>query len=178
MTRGAQLFQAMPGSSAEKAARWGKSIATIDAWSRGLRKPRPLERRKIADAGGPHESAWLEELPLSELNVAPPAVEAATASPAGTRRLADELHTMIQQEIAALRGATEALPGKRAHVLGKLADSAAKLGKLTGHGVLSDAEILSSPVWLEIQEAICVALEPWPDAMLAVASALEGLRAS
>lgn len=62
-------------------------------------------------------------------------------------------------------------------MLANAAKTLAVLGKLTGVGLsISPRQILDSPNWRLIETAIITALKPWPDALRAVAKALDQTR--
>jgi hypothetical protein len=66
-------------------------------------------------------------------------------------------------------------PAVRVGLADKLAGVITRLGKLTGASLANERMIRRSPSWRRIQDAVATALEPWPDAMLAVADALDAL---
>jgi hypothetical protein len=65
----------------------------------------------------------------------------------------------------------------RAAMLANAAKTLHVLGKLTGVGLsISPRQILDSPNWGVIETAIITALKPWPEALRAVAKALDETR--
>jgi hypothetical protein len=64
----------------------------------------------------------------------------------------------------------------RLGALRQLSEMVVTLGQLTGEAMLNERAILASPSWAIVQDAMLDALSPWPDALTAVAAALQTLR--
>lgn len=180
MNRGAAAFRKLPGTAKMWAARLGKSDATIYAYRDGRRVP-PKEEREIihADWNGPAPDEWDTLVTDGEPPRAPRephAVEPATPEAAAgeAAKLLARIRD-LQDECEAAGTDAHDLP-QRIRMADTLAAAISKLGQLTGTRVTERA-ILASPHWLQLEEALLEALAPWPDAMRAVATKLEALRA-
>jgi hypothetical protein len=177
-SRGAVEFGAMPGTQVEKARRWGVSPQLISKWQRGESLPHDLHRERISDGGGPEPEAWDEpfEVPPPPPpeddgeQLAAPTAEDTAGVAAG---LLAEIRK-LQRELAA-GGAAGLTIDQRVRLVDSLAGAADKLGKHTGVK-LTTRQILASPLWAEVRDAIVSSLEPWPEAMRAVADSLEKLK--
>ena len=127
-------------------------------------KPDPFEWDEVEkEPENPEEPA--EEIPL----------EAAT--PEAVTREVDEwlrLVKEIRREIGEVSDVS-----KKASLMASAAVTLKTLGQMTGVGMtLTHTQILSSPRWQELKQVITLSLQPWPEAMLAVAEALSSLAGS
>jgi hypothetical protein len=179
MNRGAVAFKGLGVSSKIWEGRIGKKPVTIDSYKAGRRTPDAETREAIhEDWGGPHPDLWDELVTEAPSRTVREPVPVVPVTPEGTegeaakllahiRRLQDDLTNAAPEdhELAA-----------RVRMADQLAGAIAKLGQVSGTRVTERA-ILASPHWLEVEGVIVAALEPWPDAMRAVATALEGRRA-
>lgn len=177
-SRGSVEFKAM----GVKLAEWERRLkskgiraadSTISAWQSGTRTV-PVDVRELihSEWNGPHPDAW-EDYTVSE--PAPlPDVPLEDATP---ERVADAAARLLrsvrqlQQELDASRETGEGL-GARLRMAESIAGVLGKLGSMTGTK-LTERMILESPKLKEIIAAGVDALESWPDAMRAFASALE-----
>lgn len=176
-SKAAQLIDVMPGTQEEKAARFQTTQGTLSRWCAGPSTPRMPQRARIFEAGGPPPEAWDEFDTAGQIS--PPQDRAepgpvVAATPEGTRKSADEILAMINDEINVLKAnPVDETPGGRVRALAQLAQAAKSLGGLTGDGLMSEAMILKSPAWRELQRVILGALEAHPIALGAVIEALE-----
>jgi len=172
---GSVAFRKLPGSSADLAQKFKVSVATVDAWKSGRRKPQPAHRRAIARAGGPPAKAWDQEpeKPAPKQRSTPPAKALPTkATPEAARALADQLLAdarTLQAEIMAVEDGDLA---RKARLLRDLARVTTELGKLTGAAQPNERAIRASPHWRALVDFLVETLEPWPDAMRALGQAL------
>jgi hypothetical protein len=157
------------------------ALSTIGAWKTGDRSPPEGARNAIAAIATqlkkPVPPVWWDE-PIPESAAALiAAVPVQPATPELVASEADELLAQIRTVRARLVNDPLGDPNIQARQLAQLAAAASQLGKLTAVGlVLSERQILSSPNWTRIEDAIVSALSPWPDAMRAVADSLNQLR--
>jgi hypothetical protein len=179
MNRGAGAFKALAVPAKIWAARLGKSVSTIRAYTYGERVPPEAERVSIhADWNGPAPELWLElvtepSAPRTQRELPEPEAATPEAAEGEAAKLLQNIRG-LQDEIAGA-GADMDLQA-RVRMVDHLASAVAKLGQLTGTRVTERA-ILASPHFAEIESTMIEALTPWPDAMRAVSAALEGLRA-
>lgn len=158
------------------AARLGASVASVDSYRSGRRKPSKEVRKLIREAGGPDPQLWDELPPQIEVRRIPDEElepEEIKASPEATRSLADRLTgeaRRLMTEVALIDEVS-----RRVAATEKLAAIVKSLGSLTGAAMLNERQIRRSPAWQRIESAIADALTPYPDAMSAVVSALEAL---
>jgi hypothetical protein len=83
----------------------------------------------------------------------------------------------LQRELAAPAGMADMRPDEKVRLQLQMSDAIAKLSVFTGVK-LTHRMITASPLWQEVCDVIIAALEPWPDALQAVAKALDELKAS
>ena len=151
------------------------SVQSVGAYRTGDRRPSNAIMQKIEDMGGP-PIAWWDEPVTREtprpVGAAEPPPE--TATPDDTANEAGRLLGHIRTLQAALADPEQTadmdLPQK-IRAMDQLAGAIGKLGSVTGVK-LTERAILASPLWQQLEERIMVALEPWPDALRAVAAAL------
>lgn len=167
----------MAGSVQAKADRYnaGKNAA-VYAWIRGNYAPDAAKRMRIHDDGGPEPAWWDEPAPGGEAKaIGAPSVAAGAATPGAIASEADKLLADVQahrEYVSALEGGD---PGEKLSHLERLAKMLGVLSKMRGV-MMNERQILGSPHWLNVEAALTKALTPWPDAMRAVADALEALR--
>jgi hypothetical protein len=177
----------MPGDAGAKAFKFGVKVATVESWIRGDRTPGDGRRRAIADDGGPEPHLWDEMATAPALPRIPDAtdpeldddgepVPRERATAAVVEREADSLladYKILRSQIMSL---PDDRPGERVRIMTQLAGILTALGKMTGVGlVVSERQILASPNWLRVRDAIATAVEPFPEAAEAVADALAEL---
>ena len=109
-----------------------------------------------------------------------PAVqEPAAPAPASELRpivLAESVARYIHGRLRALEADPDLSEGDRARVLASLSTALGRVSKLTGEGLdLKPAQIVRTPAFKAVVEDLTAALAPYPDAMLAVAEALEAI---
>jgi hypothetical protein len=169
----------MPGTQAEKAAKWGVSVASISRWENGLQMPRDTAiLAAIEAAGGPSPWEW-EVMPDAAKPATPPAAPPAYSGPAtadSVQREASRLLAMVQSGMT--EAAAEPDLSRRMRILSDGANIVRQLGRVVGAGhVVTERQILESPIWRLLCERIINALAPWPDAIAAMAAAIEGTSA-
>jgi hypothetical protein len=158
----------------------GVKVGTVMGWIGGRVSPGDLQRKRMADNGGPSFESWEElHVPPTTPRQAPiedDEIERATAEV--TEREADLLLARYKRLTAEIDN-LEIDPVSRAALLEKQAGILVKLGPLTGVGlVVSERQILASPNWDRIRMTIVDALRPFPDAARSVAAALNALKGS
>lgn len=171
---GSESFKSLGGSIAEWVARTGKSPTAIKAYRSGAYRPPPETRAVIASRGGPAPEEW--DRPATTVDRPTPraAPVEVKASKESTVRLADRLTAQAQANAEAIEGVEDV--ATRTRLLEQHARTVAVLGRLTGVGLtVSARQILASPDWRLIEDRIIEGLEPWPDAMRAVADAIAPL---
>lgn len=178
-SKGSYLFNIqVSGKQAEWARTHGFAQSQVNRWALGLITPTMASRTKIHAAGGPDPLLWDE--PIAPGATPAPKATAprkprdpeARATPEGVRSLADAAFGQaqaLQDELEADGADLEA----RIRMAERLGSLIASLGKLTGAAVLNERQILMSPAFKRIVSVMLEALQPWPDAMRAVAAALE-----
>jgi hypothetical protein len=168
----------MPGSDAEKAVRYGVTLPTISRWGNGTRTPADDAIKKQIEAdGGPLVCEW-DELPakVAARPAPPPPAAGADATPDAVTAEANRLLAMVRQ--ANSDAATEDDIVRRVAAFASCATVMQRLGRLVGAGhAVTERQILDSPHMRIISDRIITALEPWPDALAAVAAALESTSA-
>lgn len=177
-------FARMPGGVVAKGQRFGVSKSSVSNWCRGDTQPNDAIKERIFEAGGPDPAAWDEvwkpgegagdvELPSDEELGAPPAADQASVAEAAAFQLAQI--QKLQRELAAPGGMADMRPDERVRLQLQVSDAIGKLAAFTGVK-LTHRMILASPLWHELIGVITVALEPYPEALKAVAEAVDGLK--
>jgi hypothetical protein len=172
-TKGSDKFRALGETGAALAKTLGVSTASIAKWRSGDNRPARVHQESI-QARWPHIAVadWVAPV---EARVIPVATEA----PAGSLAAASD--RLLELADKALRIASESLdeaeaeadPGVRAKLLRDFMGTAQALGKLTGEArELSDTQLVKMPAFRRLVDKIVAVLEPWPEAMKAVAEAL------
>jgi transcriptional regulator with XRE-family HTH domain len=152
----------------------GVSQPTIVATLSGKSVPKGARRAALSRYLGVSEQDWATSAPPS--TVRPPQLTAVQPGTLGTtlaeveanvlelkenlRRAKEDPKTSIQERMAITRTIDHALR---------------HLSKVRGETEISRAQILRSPHWAALLEAISVALGPFPEAALAVAKAMREL---
>lgn len=173
----------MAGGVLAKAERFGVSKSLISNWQRGETLPSSAARERIFEQGGPEPDAWDEPHVEPAAQFEAPSEDSAAAGPATPESLADTAARQLaqiqklQRELAAPGGMSDMRPDEKVRLQLQMSDAIAKLSVFTGVK-LTPRMIVASPLWQEICEVIIAALEPWPDAMQAVARALDELKAT
>lgn len=186
-SRGSVAYRAVGGNTAAHAEHCGVSTSTVVAWRNGHRRPGTKQQRTLIRSipGCEHiEQAWWDQPPpqvdfaASASPGAAPSAPLEHATPEAVIAEADKLldYARKLQAEAMSPGALEGV-ADRARVLATLSSVVVDLGRLTGVGIkLSMRQILASPDWNIIENAIVEALEQWPEAMRAVAAKFEELK--
>lgn len=168
-TEGQRLLRAEPGSLASiaKAVGCGRTIAS--AWRNGEKLPSDALRRRLRDVYGIPERAW--DVVPGGLDAPPPrAEEDDEVEDLDTLALAVADLREVRRELR--RG--DLTQAQRA----KLRDSSQKLLALKyrlerDRELVEDRVVRGHPAWARIKDVMAAALEPYPDAAVAVAEALE-----
>jgi hypothetical protein len=178
-TLGAHQLAAAPGTLRAKAAALGVTERSITNYQAGARVPTDAVQGKALSAFGITRGAWSQsaasaaptspsaEPTSSESSTAPPLDGEAPSSSVLPGSLA-EIQVQIQRLTVRRESGelSERALLETEKLLAALNRDASKL-----RGVTSDV-LVGSDAWAELQAAIILALEPWPDAMRAVAVAL------
>jgi hypothetical protein len=163
-------------SPAEWRRKLGKSSSTIYSWSTGDKSPNRAARLHIHQEGGPDPSAWDVAAPMPAAPPSLPAIPCEEPTAARVESAAAELLQSIRTMQARLAADNLGDPDRQVRQVRELAQAMAQLGRMTAVGLqLSERQILASPNWAIIKEAIVESLEPWPDALLAVGERLAEL---
>lgn len=180
LTVGAQKLNRAPGTQAEKGEKIGASRALIKFWEAGQRTPNAAWREKLSAAFGIAPGDWDCE-PAPRLTVVPsaPARRAPTA-PSSSPTAIDPTDI-----IGGCKAQLERIAQMRAELddprlLVRLEETESqcrhKLATYLGEGrVVTEASLLRSPAFARVVARITTALDPYPEALLAVAEALESV---
>lgn len=173
-SKASRYLDRLEGTQAELAQRFGVVPFTWRRWLNGTSVPNPKTRRTIEDAGGPPARDWDELVADSTPppRPAPPPTDG-EATAETTRAQATQLSRLVQAEIDAVALDADLEPGKRLGRLESLGGILAQLGRLTGASGLDERKIVASPAWRRIEARIADALAPWPEALAAVADAMQ-----
>ncbi len=184
---GADLLSRLGLTLEEIATAAGASVTSAHHWTKCRSRPGAAARRALEAAYAIPVGAWdqacgpaLPEAsqapPRREKEGDPPSVGESDSDALDVDEVASELRKTIAGLLGALRakGAAGLPPSARARVVSSCCASLAILDKIDGAAL--DRRILSTPTFARIQVAIGDALEPYPEAMGAVAAALEGMK--
>lgn len=175
------------------------SVPSVSKWRNGEGRPRKAQRESLENAYGIPFDAW-DEPPNSYKPTRPPASKSAPApqrapamatdapiQPAGAklppypRGPDDDASTLdhIRYSLICVRHDLKHRPmtaAGRSKVRADETRTLALIAKLEGAEELSEARYVKShPEWKRLRKAIMGALEPYPDAALAVLEAIEGV---
>lgn len=173
-SKGSKEFSALGTTGADLAKQLGCAVATVSRWKNGEATPEKAYRLKIHKLWGVDPDAW-DQLdsaakPRRKKKRTTKASAASVAAEAdlwlhAVQDLRDELPKLVKD------------PAGRARITREAAGTLAILGRLTGIGLtVSARQILDSPNFRIIEGKIIQALEPWPDALRAVAAAIDDSR--
>lgn len=176
VTVGAQKLKRAPGTQTEKASAIGASRPLIAFWEKGERTPGAQWREKLEAAFGIPCGDWECE-PAARLTVQS---RPATAQP--SRVTASIEPTDI---IGGCKAQLERIAQMRAELqeprlLVRLEETESqcrhKLATYLGEGrVVTEASLIRSPAFARVIARLTEALDPYPDALLAVTEALESI---
>lgn len=170
--RGALALCAMQLTVEAQAELFGKSVRTVYNWRKGRIKPRHgEERRTVHEKGGPSPELW--DQPVAAAEVGLPEVVAAVPGSATPESVADEADDLLA-DVRNLRNRWAAMGGDlegQTRGLERCSSMMKTLATLRGT-LMSPRQLLASPHWRRIADAMQKALEPYPDAMQAVTAAL------
>lgn len=153
----------------------------VSKLGRGAKSPSPALAQKIADLGPPWPAAadWAEALPAREPRIArephevPTTVTAADTAGEAAKLLA---HIRDLQDEIRTAGVEEGGLQAKVRMVAQLAEAIDKLGRHTGIK-LTTRQILSSPLWREVEDAVTRACAGQPEVMRRIADELEALEA-
>jgi len=164
LNAGAVALAATGRSTRDLARLFHKSHEAVRRWRSALSVPDADARAVLRRELGIDESAWD--------TIGATGATAATSTDTLTPATARE---RLEQQIERLRVARAdptASPRSRLDLEKLELQASRALAELEG-AVLTERQILASGVWVRVRETVVTALEPWPDAMRAVADALE-----
>ena len=177
MSRGAELF-ALAATTGEQAAALGMSKAQIQRYRCGAFTPPGHVRRTIAEAyPSVAVAAWDELLGGAAPTPALPPMpdEPPEPEPANTREAAARHLVAVRAWLARAETATERAKGYEA--MRKAIELQARLDGAF-NSATDESRLAESPRYQAVLAAVLDAIAPWPDALAAVAVALEGLERS
>jgi|ERR1041384_2475166 hypothetical protein len=161
-------------SIANTAAKLGCSPRIVSGWRSGQKIPNERSRATIERAYGIARALW-DKAPSgapASGSAPPPPTSDTAARESAEARLRAQLTRLKEQR------ADPALTERGRLELEKL-ELAASRALARAEGLeLSERKILSSVAWRRVRDRVVVALEPYPEAMRAVANALDALDAA
>lgn len=166
ITEGAEALRGA-GSIGELTSKLGVDRRTVSAWRAGAKLPNPASRELMQRELAIPLSAWERRAaePAAAAPAPPPQVEERPAAGSAEDRLRAQLERLRQQRQAAT--------GRTLVDLERL-ELAASRALARAEGVeLDGRRIVRSRAWESIEVVIVRALEPWPQALAAVATALQ-----
>jgi len=177
-SRGAFLLAQVGERQKEIADRVGCNRVEISYYASGERKPGAVNRRKFASLFAIPFESWdepIEETAPAVVVEAPPAALPWLASGAPTRaleayalRLQGELDTLLKTVLANPTGT----PREKMQAISAAAETMKRLGYITGETLeIPPSKLRRLPMWRRMEDLIVHTLEPWPDAMRALAEA-------
>ena len=179
LTVGAQKLNRAPGTQAEKGAAIGASRALIKFWEAGQRTPSQAWREKLLTAYGIAPGDWDCE-PAPRLAVVPKEAPKRAAAQSSSPPAPDPTDI-----IGGCKAQLERIAQMRAELddprlLVRLEETESqcrhKLATYLGEGrVVTEASLLRSPAFARVVSRITAALDAHPEALLAVAEALESV---
>lgn len=190
ITSAGQVALRKSGHTQEQiAAATGASFALVGNWLTGARKPGPAYRDRLSELYSVRQLSWEESPPKAPRA---PSLVAKAAAPAALARpplpsappvkatpgdVLSEAAILIAQ-VRDMRDAVAKDPVatnvEKARVLGMCGSTLAQAYKLTGEGLdMPESKLLQTPAFRRVLDTMTLALEPWPDAMRALAAALE-----
>ena len=176
VTVGAQKLKKAPGTQTEKAAAIGASRPLIAFWEKGERLPGAQWREKLEASFGIPRGDWECE-PVTRLAVQP---RPATAP-------SSRVTTAIEPTdiIGGCKAQLERIAQMRAELddprlLVRLEETESqcrhKLATYLGEGrVVTEASLIRSPAFARVLARLIEALDPYPDALIAVTEAIEAI---
>lgn len=170
-SKGSIALQSL-GTVTEVAQLTGKSVSYISYVMSGRKEPSKAFKEICAELpGGPSLESWSETVVDPEIKRLPSDEPLEPPTPDGVRDMAAQLMRSAQELQAAIE--QEGSAYERIRYLEKLTGIVVDLGKLTGATIINERMLKNSPGWKATQALILSTLEPWPDAMRALATALE-----
>lgn len=174
-SKGSAEFSRLPGGVVKVSERLGAggSKSNVSKWRLGESLPPANMRERIFELWGIGPDAWDEPVEISAA-VAPVAGEVTAEHTASAAALILATVQAMHTELNA--GGSDLDIKQRSAIAANLVAMVDKLGHHTGIK-LTARQILGAPIFIEICARLVAALEPWPDAMLAAADAIEELEA-
>lgn len=178
-SRGAFELSKVGGDLATIAHTCGVSVAAVSQWRAGLRTPSDVNRKLLHKQYAIDPKAWDQPMPQQARkqvpDVAPIAVTDLASAQAAIVAEAGRQLAILQAAVSSIASDPLASPQEVIRSSSDAAKALALLGKLTGTTLdISPKQMLASPAWRQIEAQIVAALEPWPDALEALAAALGG----
>jgi hypothetical protein len=173
---GSVQFSQIGKSGIEWATLLGVTPAAVSRWKSGINTPTPEIRKQIHSLGGPEPKAWDQIVGTKKPGKKPKKRKPVKATPATVAAEADAWLTEVRAFRDELPTLVSDAPG-RARLLADAARTLKVLGQMVGIGMtVSTRQILDSPNWAIIESKLLEALTPWPDALRALARALDDTR--
>jgi transcriptional regulator with XRE-family HTH domain len=161
-----------------------RSQTAVSFWLNGVKKPDSAARRRLAERWS-IDAAWWDEYPTvpgtvifapSVRPVAAPAATSAGDAPMSVHEEATRVMAQLRRLQDEVEHDEDTYPEKKAKMFASIATSLNVLGRLTGHSLdISETRIVRTPQFGRVMARIEEALNPWPEAMRAVAEALKEL---
>jgi len=139
----------------------GTTARTVERWADGTRTPNEATQTRVLGILAAPEAK----------GGSPPKPAAADDDP---RKVAAETVRVLQLELARLATDPHATSRERASVASSLTSATKLHARLSGALEITPGQLLRLPVLQQIKNAIIEAARPWPDALLAIADALDG----
>jgi hypothetical protein len=174
-SQGAIEFDRVGKTGVEWATLLGVTSAAVSRWRSGTAKPAQHLRLEIQKHGGPDPQLW-DQIPGTKAPKKRRKVKVVKATPAAVSAEADLW--LAQLADLRVRIPLAALDvEKETRLLASASKTFQVLGKAAGVGInVTSRAILDSPNWRLLEIKILDALAPWPDALRAVADALDDTR--
>lgn len=182
-TEGSRLLAATGLDHSTVAAELGVTRQAVQAWIAGDKAPSAARRSAAEKRYGVPVDAWDRPAGHPKPVVVVEAV-AADASPAvggsydAEQRLRAQLTRLDKLRADGEREDADLPPQARLRLEVTMLRCTEALARFTGEGQeIGESRIVRLPAWRRIQDAIVVALRPWPDAAVAVMKALKEIGA-
>lgn len=183
-TEGSRLLAATGLDHAAIAAELDITRQAVQQWLSGEKRPSASRRMSLSKRYGVPPEAWDKPVSVSVVGSGggSDASSMAEGSPVGVgarfdaeARLRAQLNRL---DILRTTAADDLPPQVRMRLEATETRCIELLGKLTGEGQeIGESRIVRLPAWRRIQDAIVIALRPYPDAAVAVMAALKELGA-
>lgn len=182
---GSKLLNATGKTQEEIAKVSGSSLASVNNWISGNKKPGAAFRVKLLELFKIDITAWDSVASPPKVKAAPDAAPPVnfTVPPVETdgdaQSMARELQTLAKQALRRLQvpaeGEERLTQLEAGKVMSTLATTLERLSKVTGEHEITQRRIMKLPFFLRIKNVLGQALKTFPDAARAVAEAMEQL---